>query len=91
MHVEDSGGMLEDEYLPILQQYIGGSQNRQDGSDAYQTSEQVAEVVMDIVNSSSPPIRARTSKWGEELTKYKTGLDPDGQKQQASVIDQFLS
>ncbi len=90
-HVEGSGGMLEDEYLPILQQYIGGSQDRQDGSDIYQTADEVAAVIMDVVNAQEPPIRARTSKWGEELTQFKTGADPDGKKQQAAVIEQFLS
>ncbi|MEO0931501.1 MAG: SDR family oxidoreductase, partial [Pseudomonadota bacterium] len=37
--VGETGGMLEDEYLPILQKYVGGSQDRQgDGSDIYQTA-----------------------------------------------------
>lgn len=90
-HVETTGGMLDDEYLPILQKYIGGAQNRQDGSDIYQTSEEVASVVMECVEAEKPPIRRRTSKWGEEFTRFKTSPDPDGTKQQASVIEQFLS
>jgi len=90
-HVESTGGMLEDEYLPILQKYVGGAQTRQSGTDIYQTAEDVAAVVMECVETSAPPIRKRTSKWGEEFTRFKTGLDPDGTKQQALVIDQFLS
>jgi NAD(P)-dependent dehydrogenase (short-subunit alcohol dehydrogenase family) len=89
--VAGTGGMLQDEYLPILQKYIGGAQRRQDGSDIYQTAEQVAEVVMRCVNSDAPPIRTRTSKWGEAFTALKTGLDTDGKKLQAQVIQQFLT
>ncbi len=89
--VEATGGMLDDEYLPILQKYVGGAQARMDGSDIYQTAAQVAEVVMTCVEAESPPIRTRTSNWGETFTRFKTETDPDGLKQQAMVIDQFLS
>lgn len=89
--VEQSGGMLEDEYLPILQKYIGGASNRQGGADIYQSCDEVAEVIIDCVNSDDPPIRTRTSKWSEDFTHLKTGLDPDGRKLQAEVIEAFLS
>ncbi|MCF3593879.1 SDR family oxidoreductase [Rhodobacteraceae bacterium LMO-12] len=89
--VEDTGGMLEDEYLPILQKYIGGAQNRQGGEDIYQTADEVAAVVMQCMEAETPPIRTRTSKWGEDFTRLKTGLDPKGERQQAAVIEQFLS
>ncbi len=88
--VEETGGMLDDEYLPILQKYIGGAQNRQAGSDIYQTADEVAEVVMRCVESDEPPIRVRTSEWGEQFCALKTDLDPDGKKMQAQVIEQFL-
>ena len=88
--VEASGGMLDDEYLPILKTYIGGSQRRQGESGTYQTADHVAAVVMECVESSDPPIRTRTSEWSEELTALKTGLDPDGKKLQALVIEKFL-
>lgn len=90
-HVGETGGMLEDEYLPILQKYIGNAQNRQDGSDIYQTADEVAAIVMQCVAAEEPPIRRRTSKWGEELASLKTDLDPDGKKQRDRVIEQFLS
>jgi len=89
-HVEKTGGMLDDEYLPILQKYIGGAQTRQAGSDIFQTPDEVAAVVMDCVNAQEPPIRTRTSKWGEEFTRLKTGLDPDGKKGQVMVIEELL-
>lgn len=90
-HVQETGGMLDDEYLPILQKYIGGAQNRQGGDGIYQTSEEVAKVVMNVVEAQDPPIRTRTSPWSETFAELKTGLDPDGKKQQARVIAQFLS
>lgn len=89
--VEETGGMLEDEYLPILQKYIAGSQNRQAGSDIYQTADEVAQVVLECVDTTDPPIRKRTSKWGEAFCGLKTDLDPDGKKLQAKVIETFLS
>ena len=89
--VEATGGMLDDEYLPILQKYVGGAQTRQVGSDIYQTADQVAAVVMECVNAAEPPIRRRSSNWGERFTRFKTELDPTGAKQQAAVVEEFLS
>lgn len=87
-HVGETGGMLGDEYLPILQRYVGHSQAR--GDAAYQTADQVAGIVLDCMHAKSPPIRARTSKWGEDLCHLKTAQDPDGLKMQAKVVEDFL-
>jgi NAD(P)-dependent dehydrogenase (short-subunit alcohol dehydrogenase family) len=87
--VEQTGGMLEDEYLPILQKYITGSQNRQE-TGIYQTADEVAAIVMKVMDSEQPPVRTRTSEWSEDFSKLKTGLDPDGLKQQSLVAEQFL-
>jgi NAD(P)-dependent dehydrogenase (short-subunit alcohol dehydrogenase family) len=84
-----SGGMRDDEYAPVLQRYIGGSASRRD-SGAYQTPEEVAAVVMEVVEAPDPPIRIRTSPWSEALCHLKTDSDPDGKKVQASVIERFL-
>ncbi|MEO0503135.1 MAG: SDR family oxidoreductase [Pseudomonadota bacterium] len=88
--VEETGGMLEDAYLPILQKYVGKAQTRQDGRDIYQTAEEVAAVVLSCVDATDPPIRVRTSQWGEEFCALKTALDPDGKTQQQKVIAAFL-
>lgn len=88
-HIGETGGMLEDEYLPILQKYIGKSQVR--SNIAYQTPEEVSAVVMNCMTSQNPPIRVRTSEWAENLCRLKTELDPDGKKQQKEVIDNFLA
>ena len=88
--VEETGGMLDDEYLPILQKYVGGAQTRQAGSDICKTTDEVAAVVMDCVAAEEPPIKTRTSNWGNSFCALKTALDPDGKKLQAQVIEQFL-
>jgi NAD(P)-dependent dehydrogenase (short-subunit alcohol dehydrogenase family) len=90
-HVTQTGGMLQDEYLPILERYIGGAQSRAAGSDLYQTADEVAQIVMRSIENPNPPIRTRTSKWGEAFTFLKTAADPDGKKLQAEVIRQFLN
>lgn len=84
-----TGGMLEDEYLPILQKYAATRANRQD-ADASQTPDQVASVVMQVMDNPEPPLRIRTSAWSEAFTKLKTGLDPDGRKLQQMVTAQML-
>lgn len=87
--ISQTGGMLADEYLPILQKYVAGAQDRQD-SGAYQTADDVAAVVMQVMAAEAPPVRTRTSDWSEAFCKLKTDLDPDGCKQQALVTEQIL-
>ncbi|MEP3276098.1 MAG: SDR family oxidoreductase [Stappiaceae bacterium] len=87
-HIGKTGGMLEDEYLPILKNYIGTSQAR--GDVAYQSAEEVAAVVMKCIEAEVPPVRTRTSEWSEDLCRMKTEGDPDGKKLQAKVVEDFL-
>lgn len=86
--IAGSGGMLEDEYLPIIQKYLGGAQAR--GTSAYQTSDEAAAVVIDCIEAADPPIRIRTSAWAEDLCDLKTRADPDGKKLQKKVVEMFL-
>jgi NAD(P)-dependent dehydrogenase (short-subunit alcohol dehydrogenase family) len=65
------------DYAPLLQAYIAGVRRRA-GGNAYQSAEQVAEVVMNCVASDAPPLRVRTSDWAETFTALKTSGDPDG-------------
>ncbi|MSR11423.1 MAG: SDR family oxidoreductase [Gammaproteobacteria bacterium] len=91
--LHSTGGMLEDEYKPILQQYIGAAQARraaQGDAGVFQTAEQVAQVIVDCANNPQPPIRVRTSAWAENFCQLKTGLDPDGRKLQALVLKNVL-
>jgi NAD(P)-dependent dehydrogenase (short-subunit alcohol dehydrogenase family) len=87
-HLTETGGMLQDEYLPILQTYIAGFQQR--GTSTSQTSDEVAKVVLDVMEMPDPPVRVRTSEWAEEFCKLKTGMDPDGKQQRQMVFDRFL-
>ena len=87
-HMQSTGGMLDDEYLPIIQKYIGGAQAR--GESAYQSCDEVAEVVIQCMESENPPIRTRTSDWSNAFCALKTAADPDGLKLQQQVFTTFL-
>jgi NAD(P)-dependent dehydrogenase (short-subunit alcohol dehydrogenase family) len=89
---QEGGGMIDDEYKPILEQYIGAAQARaaQGDTGVFQTSEQVAQVIVDCANNPEPPIRVRTSEWAEKFCELKTGADPDGKKLQAYVLQNVL-
>ncbi|MFT6023341.1 MAG: NAD(P)-dependent dehydrogenase (short-subunit alcohol dehydrogenase family) [Ascidiaceihabitans sp.] len=86
--IGESGGLLTDEYLPLLQRYMGSREGRSEG--VFQTPDQVAGVVIDCATSQNPPIRTRTSDWSESLTALKTASDPDGKKLQAAILAEFL-
>ena len=86
--IAGSGGLLQDEYLPIIQKYLAGAAAR--GTAAYQTADEVARVVMDVMEAVNPPIRVRTSAWANDLCDLKTSTDPDGRKLQKKVVDMFL-
>jgi NAD(P)-dependent dehydrogenase (short-subunit alcohol dehydrogenase family) len=55
-NVQASGGLLQDEYLPVLQKYMDTSKKRQDVG-VYQTSDEVAKVVIDVMHTIDPPVR----------------------------------
>ncbi|GJM14077.1 MAG: short-chain dehydrogenase/reductase [Pseudohongiella sp.] len=86
------GGMTDDEYKPLLEQYIGAAQARaaQGDTGVFQSAEQVAQVIVDCANNPEPPIRVRTSDWAENFCALKTDLDPDGKKLQAYVLENVL-
>jgi NAD(P)-dependent dehydrogenase (short-subunit alcohol dehydrogenase family) len=86
--IASTGGMLEDEYLPLIQQYLAAARAR--GATAYQTSDEVAAVIMECIDSAEPPIRVRTSAWAKDLCDLKTSADPDGKKMQKKVVEMFL-
>lgn len=85
---QSTGGMKDDEYRPILEKYISGAQSRSEG--VYQSSEQVAQVVIDCIQSTEPPIRVRTSEWSEKFCDLKTKADPTGKIQQGRIIETML-
>lgn len=81
---QSQGGMIDDEYKPILEKYVSNSQSRSK-SGIYQTALEVAQVVVSCIENENPPIRMRTSEWGENFTKLKTQADPSGKKLQEEV------
>jgi|GEM_PF-3571382 len=87
--VEATDGMLDDEYLPLLQTYVAGTQNRA-ADGLYQTTDEVAEVVLDVMNAENPPIRKRTSEWAEGFASHKTSGDPDGKMGQKLIQTFFM-
>jgi NAD(P)-dependent dehydrogenase (short-subunit alcohol dehydrogenase family) len=91
-HLMQSGGILDDAYKPLLEAYIGGARRRAEGgqSIAYQDADSVADVVLNVLQSDTPPLRTRTSEWSENFTQLKTVGDPTGLKQRDDVIERFL-
>lgn len=90
-HVEQSGGVLEDEYKPILDTYIGKAANRSSSEGIYQTPLEVASIILsEAIQAEKPPLRIRTSSWAEKFCELKTSQDPDGLKLIKNVEQQFL-
>lgn len=81
-----TGGMRQDDYLPLLQAYVAGVQARAGAGGTYQTPDQVAAIVLATLADPAPPVRLRTSPWAEEFTAIKTAADPDGRRQQGDLI-----
>lgn len=88
--VAATGGILADDYQPILMKYMNSVQTRKWDNSPYQTAAEVAAVVLGAMESASPPVRLRTSEWAENLCRLKTSSDPDGKKMQAMVVETFL-
>lgn len=89
--LDATGGIREDEYLPVLQRYITKAQQRSKSKDKiFQSCEEVAEVVIACIESQDPPIRVRSSQWAENFCRFKTEADPNGKKQQRMVKEVML-
>jgi len=87
--VTQTGGIFDDVYRPILEKYMENAVKPRDG--IYQSADQVADVVIECMQSKTPPIRKQTSPWAEEFTRFKTKHDPAGFKQNEYVTNMFLS
>jgi len=87
-NVGATGGILDDPYKPLLERYLGGRGER--GEGIYQSSDEVAEIIMSVLGTQDPPIRLRTSDWSEAFTRLKTQADPDGRKLQRDVVAAML-
>lgn len=87
------GVMTLPPYQPILDKYLAGMRERAAaGQDqTYQTSAEVAQILLDVASAASPPVRLRTSAWAENFTRFKTSGDPDGTLQVEALKASFLS
>ncbi|WP_219833981.1 SDR family oxidoreductase [Paenibacillus sp. R14(2021)] len=74
-HVQQTGGILDDEYRQMITRYIETFQAR---NTAPQTAESVAEVVWDLLHMETKPLRIRTSEAAEAFCKFKVEQDPTG-------------
>ncbi|MFC4778762.1 SDR family oxidoreductase [Paenibacillus sp. GCM10023252] len=74
-HLEKTGGILDDEYKPIIENYIGTFRAR---NSVPQTAESVADVVVELLGMETKPLRLRTSDHAEKFTQYKVKQDPTG-------------
>ncbi len=74
-HLQRTGGILDDEYKPILTRYMDNFASR---TSVPQTSESVADVVWDLVRMEVKPLRIRTSEAAEAFARFKTEQDPTG-------------
>ncbi|MEC0231823.1 SDR family oxidoreductase [Paenibacillus alba] len=74
-HVQQTGGILEDEYKPMLTQYMDAFAKR---NVVPQTSESVADVMAKLVDMEPKPLRIRTSEAAETFVQYKVSQDPTG-------------
>jgi NAD(P)-dependent dehydrogenase (short-subunit alcohol dehydrogenase family) len=86
--LENEGGFPKGEYEQVLHDYLGSRTHRTEG--VFQTSSEVAEVVLAQLNASELPLRVRTSPWGEDLCRYKTEADPTGLLQTKAVVTSML-
>ncbi|MHA6532146.1 SDR family oxidoreductase [Paenibacillus sp. BAC0078] len=74
-HIADTGGILEDEYKPVLDAYRATFLQR---NTEPQTADSVAEVMWDLVHMETKPLRIRTSEQAEQFVSRKVSTDPTG-------------
>lgn len=74
-HIEKTGGIPDDEYKQTYDTIINTFSKR---NSVPQTSESVADVVLQLVNMETKPLRIRTSDKAEAFVQYKVSNDPTG-------------
>ncbi|WP_353827702.1 SDR family NAD(P)-dependent oxidoreductase [Agromyces sp. SYSU T0242] len=88
--LQASGGLGSEEYQEMFARYRDAVASTPWEHPVSQTPEEVAEVVLEVMEAEEPPIRRRTSPWAEQVTELKTGLDPDGRRLQRQVMADFF-
>jgi len=88
----ENGQMSHPDYKNIFNRYMAGVQKRAaEGIEkSYQTPNEVASVILKVVEAEHTPLRVRTSEWAENFCNTKTQADPDGTILLNAVIERFL-
>ncbi len=64
-----------DEYSELYKKYRANQQSR---TRAFQSAEDVAKIIVNVIQDSEPPLRIRTSLNAEQICELKTLADPTG-------------
>jgi len=75
--VAATGGVLDDEYKPIVETYIDMFTKRNAVS---QTPESIADLMLELTQMETKPLRIRTSEAAERFVNHKVQEDPTGLK-----------
>lgn len=88
----ENGQMSHPEYAHIFNRYMTSIQKRaSEGVEkSYQTPDEVAQIIVKVVETEHTPLRIRTSEWAENFCMTKTKADPDGTILLDNVIKRFL-
>ncbi|WP_152393474.1 SDR family oxidoreductase [Paenibacillus guangzhouensis] len=73
--VAQTGGVLDDEYKPIVQTYIDSFTKR---NAVPQTPESIADLMLELTRMEIKPLRLRTSEAAERFVHHKVQEDPTG-------------
>jgi NAD(P)-dependent dehydrogenase (short-subunit alcohol dehydrogenase family) len=92
-YINKNGGILQDDYLPVVNDYMAYRQTFTDELKAkiFQSPEQVARVIMECIADPEAKLRYLTSDYAAEFTYLKSGLDPDGKKLQTAIRKKILN
>lgn len=88
--VQRTGGILSDDYAPVMKEYLEGSQRRGEFDESGQTPEEVAKIILQSIEQPEVHLRTLTSDVARTLTAIKTSGDPTGNLLQAEIRRNFL-
>lgn len=90
--INKDGEFATGEYAPIFKQYLAGNKERatQPQGRTIQDGQKVAKIILEVAEMEEPPLRIRTSEWGNNLCRLKTTADPDGTKLLSYVKDYYF-
>ena len=92
-YFESSGGILNDDYKPLMETYMGYRATFTDEfkEKAFQKPADIAKVIIKCMNDPHPKVRYLTSEGTLAFTRLKTSLDPDGELLKAQVRKGILN